>query len=204
MYKVFFKDSTVFLTDDKEVLKKADTSILHKDKVTTQAKILEFINCVDKSDKSQTLAIYSKDLKSLFHIFCSTFTFVEAAGGLVINNNKALIIDRLGHKDLPKGHIEKGETIEECAKREVEEECGIKNVKIERPLKLTFHIYFRNGKWFLKCCFWFLMSCPDKQNLMPQKEEGIEDVYWLNVEKLNTIYNLCFPSIKEVLKTQNY
>ena len=53
---------------------------------------------------------------------------IIAAGGLVTNeNNELLMIFRRGKWDLPKGKLDKGETIEECAIREVEEETGIGN-----------------------------------------------------------------------------
>ena len=39
--------------------------------------------------------------------------------------------------DLPKGKLDKGETIEAAAIREVEEETGVKGLKIENFLKIT-------------------------------------------------------------------
>ena len=56
---------------------------------------------------------------------------VEAAGGLVYNKeDELLMIFRNGKWDLPKGKKEKGEEIESCAKREVQEECGVRNLEI--------------------------------------------------------------------------
>ena len=63
--------------------------------------------------------------------FCSKLTLIKAAGGLVYNQeNKLLMIFRNGKWDLPKGKLEEGESIENCAIREVEEECGISNLQI--------------------------------------------------------------------------
>ena len=52
------------------------------------------------------------------------------AGGLIVKDNKILLVSSNG-KDfvIPKGHVEKGEKVEGCAIREVEEETGFK-VKI--------------------------------------------------------------------------
>ena len=67
---------------------------------------------------------------------------VEAAGGLVFNKDgDILMIFRNGKWDLPKGKLEIGESIEECAIREVEEECGISGLIIEKKIKDTYNIY---------------------------------------------------------------
>ena len=63
--------------------------------------------------------------------FCSKFIMVEASGGLVFNKDgDILMIFRNGKWDLPKGKLEIGESVEECAIREVEEECGIVGLNI--------------------------------------------------------------------------
>ena len=62
-----------------------------------------------------------KDLKKMFKI-------IKAGGGVVQNSNKEILfIYRMKKWDLPKGKLDKGETIKECAKREVEEETNINN-----------------------------------------------------------------------------
>jgi len=65
-----------------------------------------------------------------------------SAGFVVVYKNKYLIIhSRKGHWDLPKGHVEKGETLLQAAKREVLEETGIKVKRIkgfEHKIDYTF------------------------------------------------------------------
>ncbi|MFT4602413.1 MAG: 8-oxo-dGTP pyrophosphatase MutT (NUDIX family), partial [Arenicella sp.] len=58
-----------------------------------------------------------ESLKSEFE----NFKFIEAAGGLVEFKGKFLFIKRNGLWDIPKGKLEKGESIEEGAVREIEE-----------------------------------------------------------------------------------
>ena len=43
---------------------------------------------------------------------------------------KLLMIFRRGKWDLPKGKLDKGETFERCAVREIEEETGFRNLKL--------------------------------------------------------------------------
>ena len=53
---------------------------------------------------------------------------VGAAGGVVIRNGEVLLVHRPQYDDwtLPKGKAEEGETWEEAAVREVEEETGLR------------------------------------------------------------------------------
>ena len=52
---------------------------------------------------------------------------VTSAGGFVVEGENVLLIKLdSGLYSLPKGHVEKGETFEQTALREVEEETGVK------------------------------------------------------------------------------
>ena len=111
-----------------------------------------------KNHKMKGVNLYTPILEVGWKCFLSIFNKVSAAGGLVLNSKEEILfIYRSNKWDLPKGSIEKGESIEETAIREVEEECGIFNLKVIKPLLTTFHIYFQNGMK-LKETFWFLMS----------------------------------------------
>ena len=92
---------------------------------------------------------------------------------------KFLFIFRNGKWDLPKGKAEYDETPEMTALREVEEECGLKNLKIEKVLTKTFHTYKEKGKLILKKTHWYLMTIDEDQKLIPQTEEGITEVKWV-------------------------
>jgi 8-oxo-dGTP pyrophosphatase MutT (NUDIX family) len=133
--------------------------------------------------------------------FCDKFTLIEAGGGLVYNyENQLLMIFRNGKWDLPKGKLEEGENIKECAIREVEEECGISGLSISRPLQDTYHVYELNAQKILKRTYWFEMKTDFKGNLTPQTEEGITKVCWVNKEDIAQKLENSFGNIIELLK----
>ena len=149
--------------------------------------------------------------KKLFYIRCNnaklylksvakSVTLIEAAGGLVQNpTGKYLFIYRNDKWDLPKGKIEKDETVKDAAVREVEEECGIKVSKLKEKICKTYHVYISRGEVVLKKTHWFNMDCKGKDKLKPQKEEGITDVRWFEHEHIEPIIDNTFPSILDVL-----
>lgn len=132
--------------------------------------------------------VYSADLQSLWVDFCSLFNIIEAAGGIVINaEGNYLFIQRLGYWDLPKGKIDPGETIENAALREVEEECGIDGLTITTSAGQTFHTYEHKGWDVLKVTHWFIMRSSFNGTLVPQTEEGITEVRWLDKAEIEQI-----------------
>lgn len=125
---------------------------------------------------------------------------IKAAGGLVKNEaGEYLFIFRNGKWDLPKGKIEKGESIKEAAVREVEEECGITVSKLGKEICKTYHVYTLKGEVVLKKTYWFKMKCAGSEKLKPQKEEGITDVRWFKKGHVEAIEKNTFPSIMDVL-----
>ena len=132
--------------------------------------------------------------------FCSHFTTLEAAGGLVQNAvGDWLFIYRNGMWDLPKGKLEKGESIGECAVREVAEECGITKPTIVRQLATTYHTYTLKGQRILKPTYWFLMKSTDVSELIPQTEEGITEVKWVSTDEAHVLADGSFGSIRDVV-----
>lgn len=202
MYKVFINDKPIIITSssNKEnnfpVFLFKNTiidEIIHK----LQNNIIDGIN------------LYSTDLENDWNSFLENFKVVKAAGGLVLNpNNEILFIYRNNIWDLPKGHVEKKESLENAAIREVEEECGISKLSIIQKLTITYHIYFLDGIK-LKETHWYLMNSDDQKELTPQTEEGITEVVFKNQKQVlkafeNTYSNIkmVYESYLEILKSQ--
>lgn len=165
-------------------------------------KILKKIREIIESEEVIQHEIFSENPKSTFKILKDSIIYIKAGGGLIQNDKKQyLFIYRLGFWDLPKGKLELHENIEECAVREIKEECGIQIKLVKKELPSTYHIYILHDKMILKRTYWFLMMAGDNQNLIPQTEEGIEEVRWLKIDELDLVKKHTYPSILEVMKS---
>jgi len=126
--------------------------------------------------------------------------FIQAAGGIVAKGNEFLFIKRNGVWDIPKGKLEKGESVEEGAIREIEEECNVKGLKLERHLVDTWHTYEMKGKKVLKKTYWYYLTLShEEQELVPQLEEGITEVRFFGIQDFQTVRQNTYGSINEVL-----
>lgn len=151
------------------------------------------VGCLDLGDTDGV--VVASALKTLFRQ-------APAAGGVVMIDNQFVAIERNGIPDLPKGHIEKGETPEVAAVREVEEETGITDLKIIRKLPATWHCYLLNGNWTIKRTSWYLMTTSSGMKNIPQREEGISKVYLINIngEDFDNFRNNTFASLRPVVE----
>lgn len=198
MIKIFTLDKTIYLTDEKIILKPDNNSILIG--IDTEDDIQKAYTEFSTNHTLHSIYLSNTNIDWLFLTFKKMFRIIEAAGGLVSNNNgEYLFIFRNGKWDLPKGKIEKGETIELAAIREVEEECGINGITIERQLRTTYHIYSLEEKNILKPTYWFFMTTNSNKKLTPQTEEGITDVRWFKKEELSIIQKNTYASITDVI-----
>lgn len=142
----------------------------------------------------------TSNFDQVFNYLKIKFKYIEAAGGFINKENEYLFIYRLQKWDLPKGKLDKGETIEQAAIRECEEECAISNLKIEKQLSSTYHIYTYKGNYALKQTFWFYMTTDYDQILIPQTEENIEEVRWFTAAEIkNTVYSNSYHTIIDVV-----
>ena len=199
---IYFEDKPVFLCD--EITSEINEYRHHPDAVYIDELSTAAINSLlHEIKKLQFHAgiIYNKDFKNLKAQFFKHFHLVVAAGGLVKNEKEEiLMIFRRGKWDLPKGKMDEGETLEHCAKREVEEETGLQKTKIIKPLKITYHTYIQFGKHNLKETHWYLMKAQSGEKLVPQTEEEIAKIIWVKKEDLQQYLSNTFPTIEMVLK----
>ena len=146
---------------------------------------------------NNTIKIVNEDWEG----FCSNYQFVNAAGGIVFNNkDQLLMIYRNGKWDLPKGKVEKGENIEQCAIREIEEETGVSKLEIKERFFKTYHIYFIGDQEVLKGTYWFIMHTSFEDELKPQLDEGITKACWISLLDIEAKTKDSFRSIKDLLK----
>ncbi len=157
---------------------------------------------VSSPGKENGFFMADKDLAFVLDYLKNNLYYIEAAGGLIKKENNFLFIYRLGKWDLPKGKLEKGETIEEAAIRECEEECGIKKLNIENKLCSTYHVYKYKGKYALKQTYWYYMTTDYDKQLTPQSEENIEEVRWFTEpDIIKTVFANSYFTIKDVVTT---
>jgi 8-oxo-dGTP pyrophosphatase MutT (NUDIX family) len=193
MYKVFIDDKPIIITS---------SSIKENNYPVYLLKncVIEEIIYKLQHEKTQGIILFTEDIEKEWLFFLKKFKVIPAAGGLVLNPNKEILfIYRNNIWDLPKGRIEKGESIETAAIREVEEECGIYNLSISQPLETTYHIFFQNGMK-LKITYWFLMHSDYSKDLVPQKEEGITEAIFKNDLEVKEALKNTYGNIKLVHK----
>ena len=199
--KIYFQDKPLYLCDS--IDETIQPFVHHDDAVfidelnthTVKAMIHEMEN-----PSVHAGVFFHEDLPELKKIFFKKFKLVIAAGGLVQNEKKELLlIFRRGKWDLPKGKMEKKEKAEDCAIREVKEETGLTEVKLLRPITTTFHTYHEGTHFILKESQWFAMKSTGNQILYPQTEEDITDVKWIPERDIPAYLDKVFPSVRDVL-----
>lgn len=199
MYKVFINDKVIFFTKNTKLLSDLENVlVLYYYDNSIIPMLVDFL----KNDgKLKHLVFLTLTPEEDFVRFKDNFELIIAAGGKVSNAvGNILFIFRLGKWDLPKGKVEEGETLEESAIREVEEECGISKLTIVNHLKDTYHLYELNNKMVLKQSVWYEMKSDDTSELVPQKEENITDARWMTNEEIQkVVMKNTYPSIKEVI-----
>ncbi|MFO7867672.1 MAG: NUDIX hydrolase [Bacteroidales bacterium] len=154
-----------------------------------------------REDTGKTYYVCDNTISDVLSYLQDFFLYIEAAGGVVQNNNtEILCIKRRGLWDLPKGKLEKHESPENAAVREVMEETGLSTVHRHDFICSTWHTYEHpKGKGtVLKQTYWYMMST-EEEYLTPQTEEDITQAKWISCHDLNTITDNTFNSIKDVL-----
>jgi len=198
--KIYFNDKPLFLCDsidsELEPYRHHDDTMFI-DEFSTHA-LKSMIHEMEQQKIHAGILLHA-NLDALKKAFWKKFSVIQAAGGLVLTSRReTLMIFRRGKWDLPKGKLDPGETIEQCALREVREETGLKDVHANGFLITTYHTYHDSGKFFLKESHWYQMKTTHA-SLVPQTEEDITQATWADEKKVDECLKNTFPSIRDVI-----
>ncbi len=201
MYKIYINETPLILVEtskfEPNLGNGQNLAVRYAGKVK---QLLQVVDMLEKTQRFESVTIHAPDIKKLWKDFKSLFKKIKAAGGVVFNEKKEiLVMFRRGFWDLPKGKIDPGETKKQAAVREVEEETGISNIKLGKKICRTLHTYQLKEKRILKYSYWYKMTAP-KTKLIPQMEEDIEKCEWM--ETRDFIKN-CQPIYGNILEVLN-
>ena len=118
----------------------------------------------------------------------------KSCGCIVIDNGKVLLIQHLkGHWDIPKGHMEAGETEQETALREVKEETGV-DVEIISDKKSTLEYTVENGN-LNKVVYFIAKKIGGEEKA---QETEVSEIRWLAFDE--AVEMLTYDNSKELLR----
>lgn len=200
--KIYFGDKPLFLCD--AVDETIQPFIHHDDAIFIDELDTHTIKTMIHGMEQASVhagVFYHTSLEELKKAFFKKFTLIQAAGGLVQNEKKeVLMIFRRGKWDLPKGKLDKGESLEDCAVREVEEETGLQNVQLVSPLTITWHTYHEGARFMLKESHWYNMKVKGEQKLVPQTSEDIHEIKWVTAKAAEKLFPESYPSVTDVIR----
>lgn len=198
--QIYFGDRTLTLaTDIEKGMPVGGYDAIHK--YSNQNELRQFLRSFDAKEELKSGCVYYHDIERLLEHVKECYKYIQAAGGLVENEKgEYLVIERLGKIDLPKGKQEQGETPEQNALREVNEETGLSGLTLGNMICDTYHTYPLKGEMALKRTRWFEMTVAGVPELKPQTEENIVSAKWIAVGELRELVKESYPSLQEVFK----
>ena len=120
---------------------------------------------------------------------------VEAAGGIVLDDDgRVALVHRPRYDDwsLPKGKLDPGESFEEAALREVEEETGMRC----RLLDELDPVEYRDNKGRQKLVRYWLMAVDQDPGFVPNDE--VDELRWVQPEEAAEL--LTYPHDAELVR----
>jgi 8-oxo-dGTP diphosphatase len=107
---------------------------------------------------------------------------IRAAGGVVMRDGRLAVVHRPRYDDwsLPKGKLDPGETWEEAALREVQEEAGLR-ARLGRELEPVR--YTHKGR--PKLVRYWLMSAEDGGEFVPNDE--VDELRWVTPDEARSL-----------------
>jgi 8-oxo-dGTP pyrophosphatase MutT (NUDIX family) len=200
--KIFYNDKPLILTTNKATYIKTNP----------EAKTFSYFSGASAHNYTQALRqleragiigalIEDASPGTLLSQLHTMYRSIDAGGGVAYNEQGAiLMIFRRGKWDLPKGKLDDGEKIDECALREVSEETGLKHLKLAEKICDTYHIYSQNNEQLLKRTAWYKMEGTSADKLKPQKEENILEAKWVSEKDLGPLADKSYEAIRDVLR----
>ncbi len=202
-YKIYINGRPVFLTTTegmRELGFQADKTTHVALYIGKKKVIKQYLDLLDKNKEVKNVVLYHDNLAALWNDFVACFSLLEAAGGYVENDKgELLVFYRRGSWDMPKGKIDPGESPEQAAIREVQEETGLVNLHLGDFIAHTYHTYEQKGERILKKTWWYRMQTTDTQ-LIPQTEEDIEEIRWVEPEAWLGGGVVVYPNIRDVVE----
>ena len=183
--KIYFGNKPLIIANEKTeeiktYLDDVNTAVLE---TNDQAQIQSLIR--EMSNEKLTAGIILADVTETMNRIKTEFLVIQASGGMVYSFDKnVLLIFRRGKWDLPKGKLDEGEDLVDCALREVREETGLEFLNYLDFISTSYHTYYENGKHILKESYWYLLEGNEKELLIPQTDEDIENCEWVAVKDL--------------------
>jgi 8-oxo-dGTP pyrophosphatase MutT (NUDIX family) len=108
----------------------------------------------------------------------SVSDLIEAAGGVVVRDGQVALVHRPRYDDwtLPKGKLDRGESFEEAAVREVEEETGLRARLVRELSSATYRVGGRP-----KVVRYWLMEVEDDAPFVPNDET--DELRWVSPDE---------------------
>ncbi|MEM2122024.1 MAG: NUDIX domain-containing protein [Candidatus Bathyarchaeia archaeon] len=126
---------------------------------------------------------------------------LASAGGVVFRRSIAgplfllLGLKKRGIWCLPKGLIEDGESELEAARREVEEETGIGDLRLIDEIGVINYEFWMHGRHYRKMVYFFLFETEREDAKVSWEHDTCR---WFNFDE--SIKALTYPKEKEILK----
>lgn len=126
-----------------------------------------------------------------------------SAGGLIFDNNHRVAIiarhSRSGHLEwcLPKGHIEKGETPEQTAVREVHEETGIIGKVVDSIATIDYWFTGTKQRIHKLVHHYVLQQTGGELTVEGDPDHEAEDAIWVDFEDLTDV--LSYPNERKIV-----
>jgi len=123
-----------------------------------------------------------------------------AAGGVVVRFEKGkplvALIREASYNDyfLPKGKVEKGETLEEAAVREIEEEAGLRKLRLVHKIGVTERLNYKRSAW--KTTHYYLFFTEQKKGRPTDKKHKYKLV-WAVIDDLPEMF---WPEQGQIVK----